>query len=77
VGVGRIIDEQLLNDLPHKVDPCGENGEFHTVVFDDPILKNPIQFEIDEIIYREYKRPKDEKHSQTTISKNIYGVLVL
>ena len=32
--VGRIIDEQFIADLPENVDPCGENGEFHTFTFD-------------------------------------------
>ncbi len=54
---GRIIDHEFLKDLPDNVDPCGENGEFHTFVFDGPIFKNPIEFEIGEKVYREYKSP--------------------
>lgn len=42
--VGRVIDEDLLTQLPPHVDPCGENGEFHTFVFDGPIFKNPVKF---------------------------------
>ncbi|MEA5405676.1 diphthine--ammonia ligase [Arcicella sp. DC2W] len=52
--VGRIIDESFLNDLPENVDPCGENGEFHTFVFDGPIFKEAIPFEKGEIVYRQY-----------------------
>jgi len=37
---GRIIDKDFMNDLPGHVDPCGENGEFHSFVFDGPIFKN-------------------------------------
>jgi uncharacterized protein (TIGR00290 family) len=48
--VGRIIDEDFLKDLPKNVDPCGENGEFHTFVFDGPILKKPINFSLGEIV---------------------------
>ena len=44
--VGRIIDEDFINSLPNNVDVCGENGEFHTFVFDGPIFKNPIDFKI-------------------------------
>ncbi len=55
--VGRIIDKQFLKDLPNNVDPCGENGEFHTFCFDGPIFDKPIDFEIGEIIYKEYKNP--------------------
>lgn len=51
---GRIIDKQFLDDLPKEVDPCGENGEFHTFCFDAPYFNNPIEFEIGETVYREY-----------------------
>ncbi len=40
--VGRIFDEKLLRDLPDGVDPCGENGEFHTFVYAGPIFEQPI-----------------------------------
>ncbi len=42
--VGRVIDERFLRDLPQHVDPCGENGEFHTFVFDGPIFSEKIKF---------------------------------
>ena len=41
---GRVIDPALLAELPGDVDPCGENGEFHTFVFDGPIFRKPIAF---------------------------------
>lgn len=41
---GRLFDAAFLNDLPSSVDPCGENGEFHTFVFDGPIFSRPIKF---------------------------------
>lgn len=40
----RMYDEQFLNDLPEGVDPCGENGEFHSFVFDGPIFNKSIAF---------------------------------
>lgn len=52
---GRIYDESFLNDLPKNVDPCGENGEFHSFVFDGPIFKNQISFKKGEVVYKEYK----------------------
>ena len=55
---GRIIDKQFLNDLPAGVDPCGENGEFHTFVFDGPIFDHPIDIEIGEKVFKEYKSPE-------------------
>lgn len=39
---GREYDAQLLRDLPPEVDPCGENGEFHTFLYDAPLFKQPI-----------------------------------
>jgi uncharacterized protein (TIGR00290 family) len=51
--VGRVIDEELLAQLPPQVDPCGENGEFHTFVFDGPIFKNPVKFSFGEIVCRD------------------------
>lgn len=51
---GRIIDESFINDLPPGVDPCGENGEFHSFVFDAPYFSRPIDFEIGELVHRKY-----------------------
>ncbi|SFC34716.1 MULTISPECIES: diphthine--ammonia ligase [Bacillaceae] len=45
---GKEIDYHLINDLPKEVDPCGENGEYHSFVFDGPIFNNPIHFNIGE-----------------------------
>jgi uncharacterized protein (TIGR00290 family) len=55
--VGRIIDKDFLKDLPSNVDPCGENGEFHTFVFDGPIFKKALVFETGEKVFREYWAP--------------------
>lgn len=57
---GRIIDHQFVKDLPENVDPCGENGEFHTFVFNGPIFDSPVKFEIGEKVQRSYKPAKDE-----------------
>ena len=51
--VGRYFDRQFLSDLPADVDPCGENGEFHSFVFDGQIFKKPIHFKIGDIVLRE------------------------
>jgi uncharacterized protein (TIGR00290 family) len=55
---GRVIDKNFINDLPENVDPCGENGEFHTFVFDGPIFKNKIDYQLGEIVRKEYKSEK-------------------
>ena len=41
--IGREYNEAFLEELPEGVDPCGENGEFHTFVFDGPIFKEPLE----------------------------------
>ena len=56
---GRLIDHDFLKDLPTNIDPCGENGEFHTFVYDGPIFKKPVSFNIGEKVLREYKAPRD------------------
>ncbi|MEM1322543.1 MAG: diphthine--ammonia ligase [Bacteroidota bacterium] len=57
---GRLIDRQFLEDLPEGVDPCGENGEFHTFCFDSPLFRQPIAFTKGEVVYRTYPAPKSE-----------------
>lgn len=52
--VGRVIDHDFINELPDDVDPCGENGEFHTFCFNAPYFKKTVEFTIGETIYREY-----------------------
>ena len=51
--VGKVIEEEFLAQLPPHVDPCGENGEFHTFVFDGPIFNEPIEFSFGEIAHRD------------------------
>jgi uncharacterized protein (TIGR00290 family) len=50
---GRAYDEQLLAELPLAVDPCGENGEFHTFVHAGPMLAEPIACETGEVVERD------------------------
>jgi len=50
---GRQFDSSLLEDLPPMVDPCGENGEFHTFVYDGPIFRESIPVEIGQSVLRD------------------------
>jgi uncharacterized protein (TIGR00290 family) len=50
---GRIIDENFLTELPSFVDPCGENGEFHSFVFDGPIFNGAVRFSVGEKVLRD------------------------
>ena len=50
---GRELDESFFPDLPPGVDPCGENGEFHTFVFDGPIFRSPIPVRTGDVVDRD------------------------
>jgi uncharacterized protein (TIGR00290 family) len=50
---GRVFDKQLLSELPPAVDPCGENGEFHSFVYDGPIFKESILYNIGDVVLRD------------------------
>ena len=50
---GRELDVQFFRDLPPNVDLCGENGEFHTFVFDGPIFHEPIRIRPGEVVNRD------------------------
>jgi uncharacterized protein (TIGR00290 family) len=49
---GRQFDESLLEDLPPEVDPCGENGEFHTFVYDGPVFAAAVECRRGEVVER-------------------------
>jgi uncharacterized protein (TIGR00290 family) len=51
--IGRTIDEEFLAELPPGVDPGGENGEFHSFVYDGPIFKRRIDFTLGETVLRD------------------------
>jgi diphthamide synthase (EF-2-diphthine--ammonia ligase) len=70
--VGRTINEEFLRDLPHTVDPCGENGEFHSFVYDGPIFHKPIEFTKGETVFRKYYRSgsQKERYSASTGDDN-------
>ncbi len=50
---GRELDASFFRDLPPGVDPCGENGEFHTFVFDGPIFRSPVLVEVGQVVERD------------------------
>ena len=57
---GRKIDQSFIDDLPAGIDPCGENGEFHTFVYDGPIFKEPVNFTLGEHVLRTYDRHEND-----------------
>lgn len=50
---GRPFTTEFLNDLPANIDPCGENGEFHTFAYDGPIFDFPIEHSMGEVVLRD------------------------
>lgn len=50
---GRAFDRQLLADLPPEADPCGENGEFHTFVWDGPMFSMPLRITVGQSVDRD------------------------
>jgi uncharacterized protein (TIGR00290 family) len=50
---GRELDASFFADLPPRVDPCGENGEFHTFVYDGPVFRSPIACRVGEKVLRD------------------------
>ncbi|NJW52628.1 adenine nucleotide alpha hydrolase [Salinimicrobium oceani] len=58
---GRIIDQKFLSDLPEGIDPAGENGEFHSFVFDGPIFSKPVTFQKGEIVERSFAPAKTKE----------------
>lgn len=54
---GRLFDHTFVRDLPPGVDACGENGEFHTFVFDGPCFEHPVLF--DRVEVKTYTAPAE------------------
>lgn len=63
---GKRFDQSLIQGLPVGVDPCGENGEFHSFVYDGPLFQNPINFKVREIVPHTYEYLNEDKKSTTT-----------
>jgi len=57
--VGSELTPSLIDNLPEGVDPCGENGEFHTFCFDGPIFHEAVDFKVGEKLYKSYPNPEN------------------
>jgi uncharacterized protein (TIGR00290 family) len=60
-----IMDQKFLSSLKDEIDPCGENGEFHTFVFDGPLFKQPVNFSKGERIKKVYMYQKVNESGET------------
>jgi len=65
---GRDFDAQFLADLPPGIDPCGENGEFHSFVYDGPIFVQPLAVEVVQTVDRDGFVFADVASIQNTLS---------
>lgn len=67
------IDADFIRRLPAEVDPCGENGEFHTFCFDGPVFSSALRFTTGEKVYR----PMEMKATGETATKGFWFVDLL
>jgi len=70
---GKVIDADLIEKLPIEIDPCGENGEFHTFAFKGQIFKKDIHFKLGGMLFKKIEHQKKEDTGslkRTSIIKN-------
>ncbi len=72
--VGKEIDQSFINQLPKAVDPCGENGEYHTFCYEGPVFKKKILFSIGEKLYKplEIKTKNDSVCISNNVTKGFW-----
>lgn len=70
--IGQSMDHQLLKELPLDVDPCGENGEFHTFVYDGPLFHNPIEIKMSRVHSHFYEYQIEEEGKLKDIKSEFY-----
>ncbi|MGI8547416.1 MAG: diphthine--ammonia ligase [Gemmatimonadaceae bacterium] len=66
--VGRQFDHSFVQDLPEGVDPCGENGEFHTFTYDGPVFQHPVPVALGEVVHRRYDESREQSDESSTTS---------
>lgn len=66
---GRMIDSSFVRDLPPGVDVCGENGEYHSFVFDGPVFNYPVTFTKGGIVRRTYEAPRTNTLNPDSMDK--------
>lgn len=68
---GEVITAELIDQLPEGIDPCGENGEYHTFAYEGPIFNHKIDFTIGEKVFRTYPAPtKKDDVSDVCVKKS-------
>lgn len=70
--VGQTIDHDWLVNLRDDVDPCGENGEFHTFVYAGPLFKKEVAFKRGDVVEKSYEYNKKEDNGTVTSMKSTF-----
>jgi uncharacterized protein (TIGR00290 family) len=65
---GRAIDDNFLRDLPPGVDACGENGEYHSFVYDGPLFSAPVPFTTGKTVARQYTPAAKDRENEVNAS---------
>jgi uncharacterized protein (TIGR00290 family) len=71
VFAGRPIDADLIHDLSDGVDPCGENGEYHSFVSDGPIFRKPVDLNVGKVVLRDIRYFADLVPMEKQTTKHI------
>jgi uncharacterized protein (TIGR00290 family) len=69
---GKEVSSEYIRSLPEQVDPCGENGEYHTFCYEGPIFTTPVKFSVGEKVYRPLEIKSSEGHSQPIKTKGFW-----
>lgn len=73
--LGHTINQQFINQLPTAVDVCGENGEFHTFVYDGPLFAFPVELTTGEVISKTYNyNKKNEDGSIEAVNSKFWFI---
>ncbi|MCX6297189.1 MAG: diphthine--ammonia ligase [Bacteroidetes bacterium] len=70
--VGVNVDREFISSLPDLVDPCGENGEFHTFCYAGPVFKKPIEYALGEKIYKPLEIINPEHTDKLPVTKGFW-----
>lgn len=64
--LGRKVNRELLSELPAGIDPCGENGEFHTLVVNAPYFSEALKIKTGETVYKTYSPANTDSQWETS-----------
>ena len=65
--IGKTLDRKLIGTFPKDIDVCGEQGEYHTLAYDGPLFKYPIEFSISKVYDTSYEFKLEDGSLQTCV----------